>query len=93
MATLHVRVTGRVQGVGFRWFVRVSGRRLQLSGWVQNRPDGSVEVSASGSDDRLIELRRLLARGPDRASVTAVIDIDEPTGAQDELEFPFALRK
>ncbi|MEP6508132.1 MAG: acylphosphatase [Gemmatimonadales bacterium] len=93
MAILHVQVTGRVQGVGFRWFVRVSGRRLQLSGWVKNRPDGSVEVTASGSDDRLIELRKLLLRGPDGASVAAVIDLDDPGGSADEIEFPFAMRK
>ncbi|MEO5904175.1 MAG: acylphosphatase [Gemmatimonadaceae bacterium] len=92
MATLHVQVTGRVQGVGFRWFVRVSGRRLQLSGWVKNRPDGSVEVTASGSDERLVELRRLLARGPDGAEVTAVIDL-ERTSDTIGLEFPFAMRK
>ena len=93
MATLHVQVTGRVQGVGFRWYVRVSGRRLQLSGWVKNRPDGSVEVAASGSDDRLVELRRLLARGPDGADVTAVIDLEQTADVIDELEFPFAMRK
>lgn len=93
MATLHVQVTGLVQGVGFRWFVRVSGRRLQLSGWVQNRPDGSVEVTASGSEDRLIELRKLLSRGPDGANVTAVIDLDIPSASADVIEFPFAMRK
>ena len=93
MPTLHVQVTGRVQGVGFRWFVRVSGRRLQLSGWVKNLSDGSVEVTASGSDDRLTELRRLLARGPDGANVSAVIDIDEAGSLSEDLEFPFAMRK
>lgn len=93
MAVLHVQVTGRVQGVGFRWFVRVSARRLQLSGWVKNRPDGSVEVAAAGSGDRVIELRKLLARGPDGATVTAVVDVDETADPQEELEFPFAMRK
>lgn len=90
MATLHVQVTGRVQGVGFRWFVRVAGRRLQLSGWVMNRPDGSVEVAASGSEDRLDELRRLLRRGPDGADVGDVIDINI---VEDHLEHPFAVKK
>jgi acylphosphatase len=90
VATLHVRVTGRVQGVGFRWFVRVSGRRLQLSGWVKNLPDGSVEVAAGGSEDRLSELSRLLQRGPDGADVTGVVDLGASVG---ELEFPFAMRK
>ena len=90
MATLHVQVTGRVQGVGFRWFVRVAGRRLQLSGWVKNLPDGSVEVAAAGSEDRLAEMRKLLARGPDGADVTGIVELGETI---DELEFPFAMRK
>jgi len=85
-----VQVTGRVQGVGFRWFVRVAGRRLQLSGWVRNRPDGSVEVTASGAEDRLTELRRLLQRGPDGAEVKEMLDM---AGVEDELEYPFAMRK
>ena len=45
---LHVVVRGRVQGVGFRWFVREAARALGLAGWVRNRPDGSVEVAAEG---------------------------------------------
>jgi len=90
MASLHVQIKGRVQGVGFRWFVRVSGRRLQLSGWVKNRPDGSVEVAASGSEDRLYELRKLLKRGPDGADVVEVVDLED---VSNELDFPFAMKK
>ncbi len=87
---MHVKVTGRVQGVGFRWFVRVSGRRLQLSGWVKNRPDGSVELAAAGSEDRLAELRNLIRNGPDAAEVADVLDLGE---ISDDLDFPFAMRK
>ncbi len=90
MASLHVQVTGRVQGVGFRWFVRVSGRRLQLSGWVKNRPDGSVEVAAAGSEDRLSELRKLITKGPDGADVSGLLDLDD---AGDDLDYPFAMKK
>jgi acylphosphatase len=90
MASLHVQVKGRVQGVGFRWFIRVSGRRLQLSGWVRNRPDGTVEVAAAGSEDRLAELRKLVSKGPDGANVSEVVDLDE---VSDELDFPFAMKK
>jgi acylphosphatase len=90
MGSLHVQIKGRVQGVGFRWFVRVSGRRLQLSGWVKNRPDGSVEVAAGGSEDRLAELRKILTRGPDGAEVTEVVDLEE---VMNDLEYPFAMRK
>ena len=90
MASLHVQIKGRVQGVGFRWFVRVSGRRLQLSGWVKNRPDGSVEVAAAGSEDRLTELRKLLKRGPDGAEVSEVAELEEVTN---DLDYPFAMKK
>ena len=51
-------ISGRVQGVGFRWFVRVQARRLGLAGWVANAPDGSVEIAASGEQARLDDLRR-----------------------------------
>ena len=90
MASLHVQVTGRVQGVGFRWFVRVSGRRLQLSGWVKNCSDGSVELAAGGSEDRLAEFRKLIRNGPDAAEVADVLDLGE---ISDDLDFPFAMRK
>ena len=90
MSTIHLRVTGRVQGVGLRWFVRVGARRLQLSGWVKNHPDGSVEVVASGADDRLEELRKLVARGPDGAQVAEVLELD---GADVAVEYPFAMKK
>ena len=90
MKSLHVQIKGRVQGVGFRWYTRVCARRLQLSGWVRNRPDGSVEVAAAGSEDRLAELRKLLNRGPDGADVTEVVDLDEVTN---DLDYPFGMKK
>ncbi len=76
--------------MGFRWFVRVSGRRLQLSGWVKNRPDGSVEVAAAGSEDRLLELRKLIMKGPDGAEVSDVLDFGDVCG---DLAYPFAMKK
>ena len=91
MATVHLQVVGKVQGVGFRWFTRVAARRLQLSGWVTNRPDGSVEVAATGRPDKLDEFRRLLKQGPDGAQVETLVDlapIDE-----EELAFPFVIDK
>jgi acylphosphatase len=87
---MHLRVKGRVQGVGFRWFVRVAARRLQLSGWVRNHEDGSVEVVAAGADDRLVELRKLVARGPDGAAVVEVLQVD---GDDADVDYPFAMRK
>jgi acylphosphatase len=65
-------VTGRVQGVGFRWFVERRARALGLAGWVRNLPDGSVEVAAAGDDAALDALRATLREGPSGARVMAV---------------------
>ena len=67
-ATIH----GRVQGVGFRWFVRSAASRLQLVGWVANEPSGSVRVVAEGDEANLNELARLLAEGPSGSHVERV---------------------
>ena len=69
MPRLHVRIHGRVQGVGFRWFAREEARRLGLSGWVTNRPGGEVEVEAGGEASSLERLRRALEVGPAGAEV------------------------
>ena len=65
-------VRGRVQGVGFRWFVEREARLLGLSGWVRNNSDGSVEVLASGNADQLSQLRSRLKEGPRAARVDNV---------------------
>ena len=75
MTRLHVLVRGRVQGVGFRWFVRERASTLGLVGWVKNRSDGAVEVAAEGTPDAIERLRRLLEGGPDGADVSAVDDL------------------
>lgn len=89
MPAMRIRIRGRVQGVGFRWFARVHARRLGLAGWVANCPDGSVEVAASGDQARLEEYKRVLKRGPDGADVTALDEL-EPI---ETLEHPFAVRR
>lgn len=80
MSELHVRVTGIVQGVGFRWFVRERARRLGLAGWVRNLPDGTVEVMAAGDPGQLDLLRGELKRGPTGAVVD---DLEPMAGAPD----------
>jgi acylphosphatase len=60
---LQVRVTGRVQGVGFRYYVMTAAGELDLRGWVRNRRDGSVEVVAEGDREKLEGLVRALQRG------------------------------
>jgi acylphosphatase len=67
-------VRGRVQGVGFRWFVEREAHLLGVAGWVRNNADGTVEVLAMGTRDQLSGLRSRLQQGP-RAS--RVDDVQE----------------
>jgi acylphosphatase len=69
---LEAIVIGRVQGVGFRWFVCDRAAALGLIGWVRNRADGSVEVMAQGRRGALAEFEAALRRGPAGAVVRAV---------------------
>lgn len=69
---LHVFVHGRVQGVGFRHFVLSRASESGISGWVRNRRDGSVEVTAEGKKEQLEDLLQILQRGPASANVTGV---------------------
>jgi acylphosphatase len=66
------RVVGRVQGVGFREWTRRTAERIGLVGCVRNRPDGSVEVQAAGSEDALGRLEAMLEKGPPLARVERV---------------------
>ncbi len=72
-ARIDATVVGRVQGVGFRWFVADVARRLELSGWVANERDGSVRCVAEGPPVALEELVAELERGPLGARVERVI--------------------
>ncbi len=65
-------VRGRVQGVGYRWFVEREAHKLGVAGWVRNQPNGSVEVLASGSREQLAALSARLQAGPRAARVDAV---------------------
>jgi acylphosphatase len=65
-------VRGRVQGVGFRWFVEREAHILGVAGWVRNNADGSVEVLAMGTREQLMGLRSRLREGPRAARVDAV---------------------
>ena len=66
------RITGRVQGVGFRWFTLQAAEKLGLSGWVRNEPDGSVSCEAQGDAACLSEFAEVLERGPRWGSVREV---------------------
>jgi len=91
VAELHVRVTGTVQGVGFRWFVRERARRLGLAGWVRNMEDGGLEVAASGDGQQVELLRMELQRGPSGSRVKSVEDLESPI--LEPLEAPFEIAR
>jgi acylphosphatase len=69
-------VRGRVQGVGFRWFVEHEAHALGIAGWVRNNFDGSVEVLAMGTREQLSSLRSRLQQGPRAARVDVVEESD-----------------
>ena len=69
-------VRGRVQGVGFRWFVEREAHMLGIAGWVRNNADGSVEVLAIGTHEQLLGLRSRLRRGPRAARVDDVQELE-----------------
>jgi acylphosphatase len=71
---LHVIVEGRVQGVGFRYFVAETAQELGVVGWVRNRWDESVEVLAEGEPLQLEKLLAALRRGPRAAFVATVAE-------------------
>jgi len=80
------RVTGRVQGVGFRWWARRTAIELGVGGWVRNEADGSVVVHALGETGSLSELALALQSGPLGARVDRVEPID-PAGVLAVGEF------
>jgi acylphosphatase len=69
---LHAIVSGRVQGVGFRYYTQIKASELGLTGWVRNQYDGTVEVTAEGIKSQLVELLTFLRQGPHPARVTDV---------------------
>jgi acylphosphatase len=71
---LHFLVKGRVQGVGFRWFVQREAAELGLRGWVKNTDQGDVEIVAAGDEAVLAELRVALRKGSRGSRVDAVVE-------------------
>jgi acylphosphatase len=76
-------VSGRVQGVGFRYFTQAAANREGLHGWVRNLPDGRVEVEAEGDADAVERFERALRQGPRGASVEAMeVEAVAPSGRE-----------
>ena len=82
-------VSGDVQGVGFRYFVRETARTLSVRGWTRNLEDGSVEIEAVGEPAMMDEFRRRVGAGPDAASIEYVLEGPRTSDAQ--LPDPFII--
>ncbi len=78
----HFLISGRVQGVGFRYFAKDVADREGVTGWVRNLPDGRVEAQVEGEDEAVTRVERALRHGPGGARVqTVIVDSDAPSGA------------
>ena len=84
-AVRHYCVEGRVQGVGFRWFVHREAAALGLRGWVRNSETGAVEIVAAGSPEQLGKLRTLLEQGSRGSRVDRVAEEALPPQEADTL--------
>ena len=81
-----VRVTGHVQGVGFRYWTLEEAEALGLAGWVRNEADGSVEALLAGPNEAVEEMLKLLRQGPQGAVVAeAVVEPAEPDEAPEDF--------
>jgi len=89
LQTVHIEVVGKVQGVGFRWFVREAARRAGLAGWVRNHADGRVEIAASGPEPAIGDLLSAARRGPPGARVDHISEL--PLTELDDLPRPFTV--
>ncbi len=87
---VHMFARGRVQGVGFRFFVRDEAGRRGVKGWVRNRADGSVEIHAEGEKDTLLGFINIVREGPRFGSVSDLkVDWVEPEGEYSGFSIEF----
>ncbi len=82
----HFLVRGRVQGVGFRWFVHREAAEIGLRGWVRNTDDGCVEVVAAGDPKQMAELKAALHQGSRGSRVDAVVEHNLEDSEGEKLE-------
>ena len=80
---MRIKISGRVQGVGFRYFTKDAADREGVCGWVRNLPDGRVEALVEGEEEAVTRVERALWQGPGGARVAAVAvdDTEPPSGA------------
>ena len=84
--TVHIRIEGRVQGVGYRGWVEVTARELSLTGWVRNRHDRSVEAVLQGPETLVSDMLTRCEKGPPGARVDKIQILNEEAGTFDSFE-------
>lgn len=83
-ATKYLRICGRVQGVGFRFYMRRKAAALALTGWVRNRRDGSVDAVVQGAPEAVETMIAWARHGPPSAKVTG-ITVEDAEGSYAEF--------
>jgi len=86
MAAVRLVISGRVQGVGFRFFVERQARKRGLRGWVRNRRDGTVEALLIGEEPALGEMEAACRLGPSLAAVTRLDRFEAEDDGSDGFE-------
>lgn len=82
MRRVHVTVSGEVQGVGYRYTMRMIAREAGVAGWVRNRRDGTVEAEVEGTPERVDAVLAWMAEGPPGSQVDAARVVEaSPSGA------------
>ena len=72
MKVAHIFISGFVQGIGFRQFIKINANRLGITGWVRNTPDDRVEAVFSGQKEKIEEMIKLCRKGPFLAEIKEV---------------------
>jgi acylphosphatase len=85
MKRLSIVVSGRVQGVGFRFFAQEVAEELAISGWAKNTFDGNVEIEAQGEEESLAVFSKKIAEGPALANVNSFIANEIPVDLNEKI--------
>ena len=85
MVRMSARISGRVQGVGFRAFALHQARELGVAGWVKNTPNGDVRIVAEGTRSQLVEFEQSLHEGPPSAHVIEIDVVWEQASAEFDM--------
>lgn len=86
LRSVHMKVHGRVQGVGFRFQTKSEAKRSNIKGWVRNNPDGTVEIDAEGENDKIEGFVAAVKEGPGAAKVTE-LDLEETSENKNYTSF------